>query len=82
MPRRFQFSLRRLFGATALFAVALWLLGLVYSAENGLAVTVFPLVLGSAVGALLGRARVGAVVGWCLLPIWWLVIVVALSFRE
>jgi hypothetical protein len=82
MPRRFQFSLSRLFGATALFAIALGMLRMIYHDGNGFAVTAFPVVAGSALGALFGRTGHGAVAGWCCLPLWWLVLVFVLSFRE
>ena len=72
MTRPFQFSLGGLLAAIALVALSLWLLRVAReSPENGAAATAaLPLVLGSAVGSLLGRAGVGAiatVVVYCLL---------------
>ncbi|HWB09301.1 MAG TPA: hypothetical protein VG826_08760 [Pirellulales bacterium] len=72
MTPRFQFSLGRLLAAVALFALSLWLLFVAReSPENGTAAAAaFPIVLGSAVGSLLGRAGIGAmaiIVVYCLL---------------
>jgi hypothetical protein len=77
MTQPFQFSLGRLLVAIALFAVSLWLLRVAReSPENGAAATAaIPLVLGSAVGSLLGRASIGAiaiVVVYCLMG--WLLV--------
>lgn len=82
MPCRFKFGLRRLFGASALFAVAVWMLRMVYYDGNGIAIIAFPVAIGSAGGALFGRAGHGAVAGWCCMPLWWLVLMFVLSFRE
>jgi hypothetical protein len=77
MSQPFQFSLGRLMAAIALFALSLWLLRVARdSPENGAAATAaFPLLLGSAIGSLFGRAGVGAtatVVLYCLLG--WLMV--------
>lgn len=79
MPQPFQFSLGRLLIAIVLFALSAWLVRVAReSPDNSAAATAaFPLVLGSAVGSLLGRVGVGAisivvvygVLGWLMVQL-------------
>jgi hypothetical protein len=83
MSRRFQFSLGRLMGAVGIIALGLWLLRAALDSERievaAAAVVAVPIILGTAIGKLLGSATTGAENG---IVVWWFLVFAAIGIAS